>query len=89
MGVARIVGHTVRAAARDSHIGKIYVISGEGASGLHHYCKQIDLPVSPLIENSFHISAKTIDNECAQPDLNRLYICNGIVEAANEKGRAL
>lgn len=84
MGVARIVGHTVRVTAQDSAVGKIYSIRGDGASRLHAYCTQTNLAVSPLIEDSFYVTEETIQNEQAFPDINRLYICNGIIEAALE-----
>jgi hypothetical protein len=63
MGVARIVGHTVRVTAQDSALGKIYSVRGDGASGLHAYCVQTKLAVSPLVEDSFYVTEETVQNE--------------------------
>jgi hypothetical protein len=93
MGTARIVGHTVRVERKETSTGAIYILSdinpGDGqyqAERLHAYCEQAMLAVSPFAETSFYLTEATINDEIAQGNFNREYICTAIKEAAQTVG---
>jgi hypothetical protein len=87
MGYARIAGHSINAKASTDTGPSRYIISGLDAERFHLYCQQIGLAVSELAAQSFYVTHDTIANERAFPDsLNRIYVCNAIVEAAQSQG---
>ena len=79
MGATRILRNTVNVVLEDSPSGEIYVITGDGAVGLHAACEQNMLPCSPLVNGAFYIEKKAIDSELEEAlDYNRVYICNAV-----------